>query len=51
MELRPTGSLEPSGVLIICWGSKGGRESENNGIVPVALEARAAATAGLAADC
>ena len=45
MESRPTGFFEPSGVLIICWGSKGGREPENNGIVRVALEAWAAATA------
>lgn len=47
MELRATGFFEPSGVLIICWGSKGGRELENNGIVLVALEAWAVATAWL----
>lgn len=45
MELRPTGFFEPSGVLIICWGSKGGRELKNKGIVRVALEAWAAAAA------
>lgn len=38
VELRPTGFFEPSGVFVMCWGSKGGRESENNGIVLVALE-------------
>lgn len=35
MELRPTGLFEPSGVLIICCGSKEGKKLQNNAIVPV----------------